>query len=355
MRLMALLNRIKNIFGRNSRNTEDTQVRASQVISQGPSSDTTLLGARSRMIANREIPFQATLPYLFAALLGFLAADFTALYSRQFMIPNSTVPMRRMNMNPDMPVTAIRQDYDNIVSRNIFNSDGVIPENMLAKEDGAANKPLDENIAVETGLPLTLLGTIVHVNPGKSVATLEVKGQSAGALPYVPNDDIEGLATLIKVERKKAFIKNLSTNRYEFVQIKDDPSLSLKKAGPAKPSGGGGAGPVKKEGENTFALQRSNLEGLMNNLPDLLTQARAIPNIGPGGKPDGFKIVEIQPGSIYEQLGIQMNDTIKGVDGEPVDSAAKAMELYNALRTRSNVSINIERGGKPVTLNYNIR
>jgi general secretion pathway protein C len=61
------------------------------------------------------------------------------------------------------------------------------------------------------------------------------------------------------------------------------------------------------------------------------------------------------PGSIYTKLGIQEGDVLKEVDGERLDSPAKAMELYNGLRTRTNLKISGERNGQPFTMTYNIR
>ena len=63
----------------------------------------------------------------------------------------------------------------------------------------------------------------------------------------------------------------------------------------------------------------------------------------------------MQPGSIYEQLGLQKMDVIRGVNGEPVDSIQKAMEMYNTLKNGSQVKMQIERGGKTDTFTYDIK
>jgi general secretion pathway protein C len=46
---------------------------------------------------------------------------------------------------------------------------------------------------------------------------------------------------------------------------------------------------------------------------------------------------------------------IKEVDGQKLDSPAKAMELYNGLRTKPKIELSGERNGKPFTMTYNIR
>jgi general secretion pathway protein C len=286
------------------------------------------------------------LPYIFVLFLALMMGDLAALYLRSFMIPTGTTQGKHVVQ--EQTLYKPRNDYDPILARNIFNSDGFIPEVQIA--DGNAN--LDENTARETSLPLTLIGTIVHANPGKSVATIQLKGAADKILPYIPNDDIEGMATLMKVDRKKVFIRNLSAGSLEYIQIKDDSTFQF-----SKKTGVTQDGPITKEGDNNFSIQRSDLEAQMTNLPKLLTEARAVPNLVPGGngKIDGFRILDVVDGSLFTKLGIKNGDIIKSVDGDPVDSPAKAMDLYNSLRNKQQVQISMDRNGSPTTMTYNIR
>lgn len=313
--------------------------------------DSTVVGYKKQQpldwLRGQKMPSSSSLkkaaPYIFVSLLSFMLADLTATAFRSEMIPKAAVTTKKMNYET-VPYKG-RNDYNDILARNIFNSDGIIPDletadSQIADTSGPAR---------ESNLPLNLVGTIVHANPGKSVATIEIKGGTPEKiLPYIPNDDIEGLATLIKVDRKKIFIRNLSSGALEFVQIKDDSGLTF-----AKKQTVSASGPFQKEGDGVFAISKNDLEKQMNDLPTLLTQARAIPNLV-GGRINGFKIVDIQEGSLFSKL-VQPNDNILSVNGEPLDSAAKAMELYNALKSQSQVKLGIERDGKTITQTYNIR
>ena len=293
-------------------------------------------------------PFEWLYAYLLALLLGYWLADLGILYMRQNFLSSNipTIPPRRQ----PPPISPLRTAYNNITDRNIFDADGVIPPPLSSTGEEEAAAPTNEPVL--SRLPLKLIGTIVHINPAKSVATIQV--QNRGVIPYIPNDDIETMATLLKVERNVAIFRNLQNNRLEYIEIKAQ-GLKLAVQGPnagAAPTGGDGA--VQGQGNN-FSLKRSDLNQYMENLPALLQQARAVPNIDPGtGVVDGFRLVDIQPGSIYERLGLRRNDLIKGVNGEPVNDPAKAMELYNRLRTDANVAINIERDGRQETLNFSI-
>lgn len=279
--------------------------------------------------------------YVLILLCAYVTADLTVLYFRDKMIPTSAPPGRatlppRIN-NP------LLVEYDVITKRNIFNSDGLIPPALSAPQDGG--KPDVDAPARLSSLPLKLEGTIVHRNPGKSLATVEVKGK---ILPFIPNDDIEGLATLLKVERKRIIFRNNSNGLNEYIEMKEDKSLNfgLRK----EPTSSLAPSPEQKD----FAFNRNEVNSMIRNLPELLQQARAEPRVLPGGKIDGFCMVDIMPGSIYEKIGLRVGDCIKGVNGESVDSPAKAMEMYQQLRTANRISIEIDRNGSKETLSYTI-
>jgi general secretion pathway protein C len=115
-------------------------------------------------------------------------------------------------------------------------------------------------------------------------------------------------------------------------------------------------GDVKKRGATDFSMNRADLNKYISNLGQILNQARMVPNVipGTGGKIEGFRFVSIQPGSIFEKLGFQAMDVIKSVNGEPVDSPTKAMELYNALRTDNSIGIVVNRNGQDQNFSYTI-
>ena len=169
-------------------------------------------------------------------------------------------------------------------------------------------------------LPLKLIGTIVHTNPSRSVATIQVQGKKV--VPYLPKDDMESIAQLLKVERFTAVLRNNQNGRLEYIEIKDDGiKLSIQNTMAPRPLTSQGP---QRQGNN-ISLTRGEVNKYIQNLPSLLQQARAVPSIDPGtGAINGFRLVEIQPGSLYENLGFKRNDLIKNVNGEPVDSPAKS-------------------------------
>ena len=293
-------------------------------------------------------PFERGFIYALLLAMAYMTADLTLLANRDKLLPDEApqAPPKLANGNN----MASRGDYNRITQPNLFNSDGVIPDPLRAKDQGGQQQ-LDGPPIPTTLSQLTLVGTLVHINPKRSVATVEIKGTAPKILPFFVGDDIEGLAEVTKVERKKVIFRNRQSGRLEFIEIKDNSTVLFgrSKGEPAK-------GEIKQEGNN-FSLKRDDLNANLKNINQILQQATAVPNIvpGSGGQIDGFRLIDIQPGSLYEKLGLKKNDVIKGVNGTTVDSANKAVELYNQLKNSSQIAIDIDRGGGHETLTYTVQ
>lgn len=288
-------------------------------------------------------PFEGFYIYAALALVAFFVADTILTAIRGDMLP-SQAPPARIGRAKEIQVKS-RNDYQAITQRNPFNSDGVIPPPLSNDGEGET----DDSAPVLSQLPLTLVGTIVHVDPKRSVATIQNRSKSLNEqfLAYRVDDEIKGMARILVIERKKVIFRNLNNNRKEYIEIKDESTLRLGLQAAKPPE------EVQQEG-NRFILKRDDVNKYTSNLPELLQQARAVPNIipGSGGQVDGFRLLEIDEGSIFEKLGLKKMDVIKGVNGEPVNSPAKAMELYNELKSSNRIDIEIERNGRTEQLNY---
>lgn len=111
---------------------------------------------------------------------------------------------------------------------------------------------------------------------------------------------------------------------------------------------------VKKTGANSYEIDRQMLNEQLDNLEALSKQARVIPHYV-DGKPQGFKVVGVRPGSLYSQIGVRSGDVLQGVNGEEISSPNKALELYEKLKNSDNVTVDVERRGRKVTLDYQIK
>lgn len=304
-------------------------------------------GARVSLVKSRMVQrpiYEWTYGYAIVAILGYIAAQVVILSVRDKMLPTSAPPAQPAPLS--IPMAKPRSQYNIIATRDIFNSDGIIPP-PLSQPNAKDIKNLD-GPATESTLPLVLVGTIVHKNPAKSIATIEIKAGGSKIIPFVVNDEIENFGILLRVDRKRAILRNNQTGGNEYIEIRDKSAINFgirndKNTTPVA------SGPPQLD----FSLPRTDVNNYIKNLPELLQQARAEPNMV-NGKLDGYLMKDIMPGSIYEKLGLKVGDVIKSVNGEVLDSPTKGMEMYQALRNSNKISIEVDRNGTKETLTYNI-
>ncbi len=239
--------------------------------------------------------------------------------------------------------------YNPVRERNIFNEDGVIPPKLTGQ--GETGLMLAQGDAVPSQLPLTLEGTMVHSNPKRSVATITLKTKNE-ARAYTVGSDIEGMARVVRIERRKVILQNTNNNRLEYIEIPKDTAVTFGMKELPQQSNQ----EVIKTGEFDFTMRRADINKYTADLGNVLQQARMVPNTvpGSGGRVDGFRFVAIQPGSIFEKLGFKPMDVIKRVNDEEVNSPTKAMELYNALKSEGRIRLVVERNGREEIFNYNV-
>jgi len=291
-------------------------------------------------------PFQDYYIYALMVFLGFLASDLATTYVRDTMLPTKAAAPSRAASKYQGSEQKSRQSYTVITKRNFFSSDGVIPEPLKAK-DGGPEFPSGE--AQPTSLPIKLVGTIVHVNAKNSVASILLNGSSK-VLAYKVSDKIESMAKVESIERKKVIFLNLNNNRREYVEIKDDIKISF---GPKDAKSSTTSNKDVSRDGNQFQVKKASLQKYISDLPNLLNQASGMFNFV-NGRPEGYKILDVDPNSVIAELGILPNDVIREVNGQLLDSPARAMELFNELKSSQSVEITINRNGSNETLNYNI-
>lgn len=296
-------------------------------------------------------PFEGFYIYGLLILLSYVLSDLVLLNIRPLMLPKSDQAPPAYNPNNRPLKISMRQDLNPISDRNLFNSDGVIPPALSAAGE---EKAPEDAPAVLSQLPLKLEGTIVHLNPNRSVATvaLQTKNETKA---FMTEDEIEGMAKIVKIERRRITFRNLNSNRLEYIEIPKEGGISF--GFKTQETAASGSEEVARHSDFDFSIKREDINKYTSDLSSILQQARMVPNIlpGSGGKVDGFRFVSIQPNSIYEKLGFKMGDVIKEVNGEPVNSPTKAMELYNALRSENRIKLSVERDGKNESFSYDVK
>jgi general secretion pathway protein C len=98
-------------------------------------------------------------------------------------------------------------------------------------------------------------------------------------------------------------------------------------------------------------IPSAEVEKAFENFAEIVKQARVVP-YSKDGVTIGFQIQSIVPGSVFQRLGLQNFDIIKGVNGESLTSADQALRLFTVFRNEKEVVLDIQRQDAPLKLSY---
>jgi type II secretory pathway component GspD/PulD (secretin) len=110
---------------------------------------------------------------------------------------------------------------------------------------------------------------------------------------------------------------------------------------------------IREVANNQFEVRRSSLNAILENQTWLMRSARIVPDHH-NGVMDGVRVFGIREGSLLHALGLRNGDKLLRMAGLPLHSPDKALEAYAKVRNASLVEMEIERGGKPVTIVYRV-
>ena len=82
--------------------------------------------------------------------------------------------------------------------------------------------------------------------------------------------------------------------------------------------------------------------------------ARIVPE-NKDGQIIGIRLFGIRPDTLLGTLGMQNGDRLESINGFSMTSPEKALEVYARLRSADGLKVQINRRGKPVTIDYKIK
>jgi type II secretory pathway component PulC len=251
-----------------------------------------------------------------------------------------------------------RAYYDMIVQRNIFSLAPVAP---------APAPVANEN------LNITLIGTS-HLSVGKPYIIVETPDGEQSL--YRQGETIPNVGRVLSISRSQAIV--LHNGHRVALQIPNAgeggtpepaPPYGLpgprrfmgfprfRRPGPGAPFGPYGAlnsnAGVHRLTSNRYLIGRVTVDRSLSNMGSLIRQIRAVPNLQ-NGSSTGFRLSRIQPGSIFQQIGLEDGDIVTGAQDQQVNDPMRAMMLLNTLRNSPSISLSLIRNGSPMRLYYTI-
>lgn len=111
---------------------------------------------------------------------------------------------------------------------------------------------------------------------------------------------------------------------------------------------------ISEVGSDEFVVEEGELNAAIENLPLVLTQARAVPYFK-DGKSVGLRMFAIRSGSIYEKIGLKNGDILKSVNGQSLADLTQAVKLFEKLKEERSVNVVLERDRQDRDFKYQIR
>ncbi len=209
-----------------------------------------------------------------------------------------------------------------------------------AAPSGVPRQPL--NLASK----LKLLGVVMSDRGGMSaiVELLSTKQQ----LFFRLHDQIPDIGELSEVRHEGIVVRQ--GGQEELLALVTGPEnqapVPIATVGP--PTGTVPGAPMRR------AIDRREVEQALNDLPKLLSQARAVPVMANGAM-SGFRMDYIAPGSFYEKIGLKYGDVLKQVNGIEIKDPGTMLSLFQQLRNERTVKLDLLRNNQRTTMAYEIR
>lgn len=284
----------------------------------------------SRLLSTKWFPLAVNLLVLVVVVASL------ARWTWRVLLPISPAPV---------PVSAVgtapvRFDVQTALSAQLF---GAAPMQAGAVED----------IPVSS-LNLVLTGIIAGAKDS-GYALIRVDGQPEA--PFAVGDDIVSGAVLQQVYADRVIIRR--GGRMESLMLEgpaplpavsQPPSAPLAATQSRPPAASPSLGAIRQDARNAYTLPRALVNEELRNPQQLLSQSLMVPNAG-----GGFLVREIQPGSVYQKLGLRVGDVIRSANGQPVNTLEDAVKAYQQAANNNYIRLEIVRAGKPETLQYTLQ
>jgi type II secretion system protein C len=187
-------------------------------------------------------------------------------------------------------------------------------------------------------LSLTLIGTFV-TDGQEPYAIIEDKKKQTQDM-FLLGDSVFDQATLKKIYQDRVEIERLG--KLEVLKLDEF-------GGPDASAAGG----ISSNGDD-FVVDEAELDKGLENLPLLLTQARAVPYFK-DGRSIGLRLFAIKSGSLYEKIGLKNGDILKSINGNSLADITQALKLFEQLKQERSINLVLEREKQDREFKYTIR
>lgn len=232
-------------------------------------------------------------------------------------------------------------DFQIILDRNLFNSDAAgTAETMSLSSTAIAAETAAESPELKGDL--VLIGTVVAGN--NSLALIQ-SGAKAGIFRL--QEELAPGLIVSEIGRKLVVLMDHGVRRELPLKQRKGAKARLLKQSNASAAKQG----IVAVDDSRWRISKAVADNARANLNSLLQSARMIPQVD-NGKTVGFKLVELNKGSLLEKIGLRVGDLIVEINQVKLDGPEKALQIFQQVREANNITLGLLRNGKPETFEY---
>ncbi|HZF47663.1 MAG TPA: type II secretion system protein GspC [Polyangiaceae bacterium] len=323
--------------------------------------------------ANLKRYFPAVVCLLIAIAAYFQASGIGELVASSVALDPSAVPTTAPAPRPVSGTAAAREEHSTsaspIIARNPFDSvTGPLDGSQLDLSKAASSIPeppanIDPYADPQCSGAKVLLITQSE-DPEWSFAA--IAGSDGKAVLRRQGDDVSG-QQVHYIGWDRVWLMTGSSNRCQLIVGDKAPVAKAAPATPASPAStsaaragkGKGVPPeiaakIHKVSETEFNVERSVVDTILENQAELMRSARIVPE-KEGDKIVGIRLFGIRPESLLGTLGIENGDRLQSINGFEMSDPQKALEAYARLRSAERLTVTVNRRGKPMNIDFNIK
>ena len=107
-------------------------------------------------------------------------------------------------------------------------------------------------------------------------------------------------------------------------------------------------------GNFSQTLSRAEIrQKVFNNMDNALRGLQAGP-YRVNGQIVGYRLINVRPYNVLYKLGARSGDIVRRINGQQLDSTEKLMSMWESVKNDPKITIDLERGGKPVQYDFTI-
>lgn len=247
-----------------------------------------------------------------------------------------------------------------ILNRNLFNSNGELPQESVILTHDASNK-FDINAeCTACSLPIKLVGTI-YLTSGQSIAVIKEQGVDYADI-YRENEVLitDDSVIIVKIEPNKVIFNNKGVKECleivpalansDEITVYDGDSANADNQPQISISDNSASSKC-----NNIVLEHSYvMSELGEGFAEILKKGRLIPYTIEGSM-KGFKLIGVDPNSLFGKVCLKNGDIITEVNDISLQQPEQGFAFYQVFQDEKQIRINGLRGEKPFSIYVEIK